>query len=354
MTHLCKSADCASSLGWEVRFCPFCGTPQGRKRIKLSSHSTVAPDAKGAEEKPLPIASPQLPSFETMHPGEAPEGPSGDDMVFSPVNNDGASSHVPKTNWDLRMWWAPAMIALAVLLIIVGIMTGDGSGETFGTRSAAGSCDGVIDADLALFIDVRAPLSESTSEEILARLTEQLGHRFSGTGRITLFSTGQAGAVPLITVCATARLLAPLMGGNQVAAETRTQVLGVAQNELAQASHSTSGQTLTQLLANVSVSKYSRSPTNTLVVFSGLNEASPDVDLQSCTDVQAAIATYRAARAGGVERPVFRNITIKLNVIPDSGIGQSVIRCRRAFWNWYFGDFEGTGEGVIWDFLPGI
>ncbi|MFC5460177.1 hypothetical protein [Massilia niabensis] len=245
-----------------------------------------------------------------------------------------------------------AVLAAAVVLLVC-MAAGVGSPAMSGAARAAGSCDAVIDAELAFFVDVPGTVDESMSSEILARLGEQLDAPFAGVRRISLFSTRHRGTTPLITVCTRPPLFATLFGRQWTESALRSRLAGAVRAELGQTVAPAGSQTLTQVLADVSVSTYSRSAKNTLVIFSGLREKWRGFDPRRCGGVQAAIAAYRMARAGGVERPSFKSVTIHLNVIPEPGAGRDVSRCRRAFWNWYFGDFEGEGEGVTWEYLPG-
>lgn len=271
------------------------------------------------------------------------------------ISAHGGGTHIPlPANWPQvpRNWIWFAVLTAAVLLTVYMAM-GVQHPATSSIDHAAESCLATIDAELAFFVDVPGAVDASTMGEILARLGEQLDAPYTGLRRVSLFSSRRRGATPLIAVCTRPPLFASLLGRQGTDPALRARLVGVVRAELEQQTEPTTGQTLTQVLADVSVSKYSRSPMNTLVIFSGLRETWPSFDPRRCEGVQAAIAAYRRARAGGVERPAFKSATIHLNVIPEPGAGPDVARCRRAFWNWYFGDVDGKSVGVSWDYLPG-
>lgn len=212
-------------------------------------------------------------------------------------------------------------------------------------------CDGPIDAELSVFVDLPRPVAASTGNEILARLSAQLDARHDGTRRINLFSTAGQGATPLVSACSAPALFAGLLGRQGLDAQLRTRIMAAVNRELA-APRTTYG-VLSQLLSDASASQYTRSPRNTIVVFSSMNEQTAGFSLRECKTVQGTILHYRAARAGGVERPAFKDTSVMLNVVPGLGMDRESVRCRDQFWNWYFGDLDGKHAGLSRDYLPG-
>lgn len=108
-------------------------------------------------------------------------------------------------------------------------------------------------------------------------------------------------------------------------------------------------ETLTDFLA----SDYLDARANRLSLFSDLIQNSDAVSLYGCSDSRRAIAAYRQARAGAVERPELKNVEVILNVIPRQGLGANVVGCRDGFWAWFFGNNEGENAGVTSRYLPG-
>jgi hypothetical protein len=350
MTNLCRSARCARHLGGPVVFCPFCGSSQ--RAVPLSRHTSSEPvqAQQNAPLTPQPADVPQTPDLHA--PVDQCPVHGLDESVTAHGVGTGAGIRSP-AGWRqiFHGWMWFAVLAAAVLLILTA--TGVNSPATSGVARTAESCDGAIESELAFFVDIPGAVAESTTSETLVRLGEELDAPFTGVRRISLFSTRHRGATPLIAVCTRPRFFSALLGRHGTDAALRSRIVGAVHAELGRHAVPGGSQTLTQLLTDVSVSTYGRSPMNTLVIFSGLRETWPGFDPHHCGGVQAAVAAYRTVRAGGVERPAFKNVAIHLNVIPEPGAGLDVARCRRGVWNWYFGDVDGKSEGVSWDYLPG-
>lgn len=92
---------------------------------------------------------------------------------------------------------------------------------------------------------------------------------------------------------------------------------------------------------------------NRLSLFSDLMQNSEAISLYGCSDPQSAIASYRQARAGAVERPELKNVEVMLNIIPRQGLGTEAVSCRDTFWAWFFGNNEGENAGLTSRYLPG-
>lgn len=93
-----------------------------------------------------------------------------------------------------------------------------------------------------------------------------------------------------------------------------------------------------------------------LVVFSDFIENSPEFSMYKCQDPANAIGQFRASRLGAVERPTFRNVDVRMNVIPRRNISKAALQCRDKFWPWFFGDNQGSCKRqscLTPDFLPG-
>jgi hypothetical protein len=111
---------------------------------------------------------------------------------------------------------------------------------------------------------------------------------------------------------------------------------------------------LAQVLIDLSLSRFMRTDTTTLLVFSDLLEHNPPrFSLYSCTDPDMVVADFRASRAGMKERPEFRNLRVMLNIIPRGGLDRTTLRCRDSLWMWFFGDNQGTGARLDPSYLPG-
>lgn len=110
---------------------------------------------------------------------------------------------------------------------------------------------------------------------------------------------------------------------------------------------------LAEVLTDFLSSDYLDAKRNRLVIFSDLMQNSNSLNLYACSAGDAAIADYRSARAGALERPELRNVEVLLNLIPRQGLGAQPVACREQFWAWFFGDNEGEHAGVATSYLPG-
>lgn len=93
-----------------------------------------------------------------------------------------------------------------------------------------------------------------------------------------------------------------------------------------------------------------------LTIFSDFIENSAGFSMYKCQDSSKAIEQFRASRLGAVERPTFRNVDVRMNVIPRRNVSKATIQCRDRFWPWFFGDNQGSCKRqscLIPDFLPG-
>ena len=109
------------------------------------------------------------------------------------------------------------------------------------------------------------------------------------------------------------------------------------------------GEVLTDFLA----SDYLDGSSNRLAVFSDLMQNSDSLSLYGCSDSSAAIATYSNNRAGAITRPKLKNTDVTLHVIPRQELDASTVKCRDAFWMWFFGDNQGEIASVTPSYLPG-
>lgn len=117
----------------------------------------------------------------------------------------------------------------------------------------------------------------------------------------------------------------------------------------------TSGRSpIAQALIDLSLSAPMRSDTVALLVFSDLFENDPPrYTLYSCTDPASTVTAFRRGRTGMQERPSFKNLRARLNVIPRAGMSRTAVRCRDALWLWFFGDNAGESASLDVLYLPG-
>lgn len=105
--------------------------------------------------------------------------------------------------------------------------------------------------------------------------------------------------------------------------------------------------------------RFRSSDVTRLVVFSDFLENTPKFSMYKCFDPAKAIEEFRDSRIGAVERPTFRNVDVRMNIIPRQNVTRAALQCRARFWNWFFGDNQGSckrkpGEPCLTpDDLPG-
>lgn len=102
--------------------------------------------------------------------------------------------------------------------------------------------------------------------------------------------------------------------------------------------------------------RFRSSDVTRLVVFSDFIENSSGFSMYRCQDPNKAIELFRVSRLGAVERPTFRNVDIRMNIIPRRNVAKSSLQCRDRFWPWFFGDSQGSCKRpscLTPDFLPG-
>lgn len=243
---------------------------------------------------------------------------------------------------------------LVLLALLAGAAMVHSTMPSLGYALVVVPCGDHIDSELNVLVDLPGSLGDSTRLEMQSRLSRQIEATHAGVRRTNIFATspgaGDAGR-PVLSICTARPPLAWLLPLRRIDPQIQTRIMGSAFNSgnPGEARHAT----LTQVVSDISSSQFLRAPANRLVLFSAMVEQSPGFSLLACHDVDETIRTYREARAGGVQRPVFRNTAIELDVLPDPGVTRAVANCRERFWNWYFGDAEGEGTHLSRDYLPG-
>ena len=353
--RMCKSLRCAAHFPADVSFCPYCGEAQqwaipapatSKSRVDVNKHSerdrvTVAAPARA---QTILLSESTVP---TVLPA------SGADAAAEEVGSmDRFASRFPILTRHSTAW---------IVTVAIAILLSTGLGRTFrlivpDAGYVAVTCDGRIASDLSILIDLPTQLEQSTRAEVLVRLSQLLDAEHADVRRVSLFSTmsprGDVGT-PLVSACISQTPLGSLFNVHGLDSRLKAQFIDKVSVSLADERSKSSVVPLTQVISDLSVSQYLRSPKNSLVVFSDLVDKSASFSLLECNDTQDAIRLYRSIRAGAVERPAFRNASIDLHVIPDRGIRPTTAQCRKKFWNWYFSDMEGLGTKVSMNYLPG-
>jgi hypothetical protein len=346
MSYLCKDYRCARPHGGAVSFCPYCGVAQQDRVVvtERRSKTVVATNrnaAGGGSGLSQPIPAPDTAVGAAQPAASTPPIPSV----------PGPHAHSPKKH-------AGKALALAAAVVIALGIGAARTGALGPARAAyvAAPCDGPIVSEMSFLVDLPAAADEATKAEVLARLSHYLDAAHAGARRVSLFSPARGAgetAGPLVSVCSARQALAWLLPGRGLDPQLKSRFIAAVTAELNRRGAVTGRVALTELLSDVSVSQYVRAPVNTLIVFSSFIEHSGRFSLEKCRNARDAVDAYRDTRAGGVERPAFKNTRVSLNVIPDVGTERDIVRCRGQFWNWYFGDLEGKDARVSMEYLPG-
>lgn len=218
-------------------------------------------------------------------------------------------------------------------------------------------CPRMVEHKTVFLIDRSDNTPSQTIAEIRNRITKTIDSEVREGELVSIFhisDSAQHDLQPIFSMCK------PKADGNELYENRRmiqkrfeASFSKPLQEALAMQASASEVSPLAEVMTDFLASDFLDAAHNRLVVFSDLMQNSDAVSLYSCTDDAAAIASYREARAGAIERPELRNVSVKLNLIPRQGIGSNVISCRERFWAWYFGDNEGPSAGVETSYLPG-
>ena len=242
---------------------------------------------------------------------------------------------------------------LAVLAAVLLLAINDGD------RLPAGpdNCHASVKAKTVILIDGSDVITAQGSEEIVRRSLDFVREHVGVDERVSIFEVtdvSQRSLKPRFSACK------PPATGNRLNQDTRAVEKKFVQSfqkpledALAASGAESSVSPISEAVIDLSLSDYLRAERSNLLVFSDLLQHSRNTSLYGCSSGRAAIADFRAHRAGAMERPVFRNTGVYLNIVPREGLGHSVVRCRDGFWQWFFGDNSGPGAGLQTSFLPG-
>jgi hypothetical protein len=224
-------------------------------------------------------------------------------------------------------------------------------------KAAADNCIGEPVASTVVLLDHSDAMSAQTRDEVLARASAHIRDKVQVNERVTVFTVSDLSRKalrPLVSLCRP-----PAEGSrlteNVKVIEKRFQERFVAPLREALSAGPTGAKesAIAQALTDISLSRYLRSPQNSLLVFSDMYEHTDKFSLYKCASPDGVIARYRDSRRGAQERPKFRNTSVFINVIPRPQPSQQVLKCRDKLWPWFFGNNEGASAGLTIDYLPG-
>ena len=242
----------------------------------------------------------------------------------------------------------------AFLVAIFTVKVWLDSGEKVGLDG----CRLVTRRNTVVLLDYSDSTSRQTRDEIEARAMEWVADSVQEGERVSVFTANAESIDSLRPVFSRCR---PPADGSATISNVRAIRLAfdTAFNSplraiLGAPVGSSAKSPLAQVLIDLSLTRFMRTDTTALLVFSDLLEHNPPrFSIYSCSTPERVVADFRASRAGMKERPEFRNLRVMLHVIPRGGLSGTIVKCRDALWMWFFGDNRGAASRLEPAFLPG-
>lgn len=243
------------------------------------------------------------------------------------------------------------ILAVVALIVFFAVSAAD--------RLPAGpdNCIAPVKAKTIILIDRSDAITEQGAEEIVRRSLDFVRDNVDVNERVSIFEVtdiSERSLKPRFSACK------PPATGNRLNEDKRAvekkfvqSFQKPLQDALTAAAAESQVSPISEALIDLSLSDYLRAEQSNLLVFSDLLQNSRNTSLYGCSSGSAAIADFRNRRAGAMERPVFRNTAVFLNIVPREGLGHAVVQCRNGFWRWFFGDNSGPTAAVQATFLPG-
>jgi hypothetical protein len=224
-------------------------------------------------------------------------------------------------------------------------------------RNANGCLPSGWPTSTVILLDHSEGVSTQTGREIETRVVDFINKSVPTNGHVSLYTVSEQSAHALIPVFDGCK---PPSSGNRFTQSERSirlhfnrDFMGKLKAALGQQFSDSTTSPIAQAVSDLSESKDLRAERSDLLVFSDMIENSPQLDMYHCSDATNPVQQYRAANAGAVERPTFKNVAIVLNMIPRRGLSQATLQCRKKFWPWFFGDDAGPGASLNSNYLPG-
>lgn len=247
------------------------------------------------------------------------------------------------------------MALVAASLVIVALVLAYGATRSQ-TKPNAEGCIGQPSSATVIVLDHSETMSVQTREEILARTLTHV-EKLPVNERVTVYRVTELSKrelEPAFSRCIPARTGNRVLEGTKgLQKKYQTTFLKPLMEVLATVPANGKESPIAQALIDISLSQALRAPSNSLLVFSDMLEHTPKFSLYRCGDVQKSIADLRESRRGAQERPKFVNTAVYLNLVPRADLSRVTLKCRDQVWAWFFGDNEGAGAAVEFDYLPG-
>lgn len=245
-------------------------------------------------------------------------------------------------------WTIGAVVCAFALIIGLKIITGKSKGDCLNSAST----------NTVILIDRSDRLAAQTRDEIIARVRAHVLSR-PVNERVTIFAVNDSAGnslVPLVSVCRPERGAE----GSQLSEDVRlldkrfdSLFLAPIIHELDRPIAASHSSPIAQAITDISLSTYLTGTENHLLIFSDMLENTVHFSAYRCPAPNEIVPDFRAARAGALERPTFRNTSVVINIIPRADLSPSTLKCRDVLWPWFFGDMQGKTAGLDVRYLPG-
>ena len=251
-----------------------------------------------------------------------------------------------------QAWWIIGLstLSLGALLIAKVILT------------PTPVCDPSIKSKTVILLDHSEDVSTQTMDAIISRAWRLIDEEVPEGELVSVFSLSKATKndfKPLFSACK------PRKTGSRTTEDVRRirrdfeeKFMKPLRAELSAPIPGSDESPIAQALIDLSLDDLRfRSPELTrLAVFSDFMENTSKFSMYKCSNPVEAVNQFRASRIGAVERPQFKNLEVRMHIIPRTNISKHALQCRDRFWMWFFGDIQGTCKKESClnpDYLPG-
>lgn len=254
---------------------------------------------------------------------------------------------------DEKAWMLIGLVVTIFVAILVAGATLKG-----GRKPEPNNCIGRPEYSTVIVLDHSEAISAQTLNAIVERSLKHIFERVKVNEKVTIYSVtedSKKSLIPLVSVCR------PPDDGNRayenvqmikkrfqtnfekpIRAALSSPVTGSKESPIAQA------------ITDITLSDNLRGKANSLLIFSDMMEYTPRFSLYECRNQNEVIKRYSQAVSGTKVRPTFKNTGVEIHIIPRAGMKPEVVKCRDAFWPWFFGDNEGGDHSaLVVDYLPG-
>ena len=243
---------------------------------------------------------------------------------------------------------AAVVIGLFVLNVMIGGRAKPGPDGCFANTSR----------NTVVLLDYSDSISTQTRDEIESRAMEWVMDSVREGERVSVFTVSEQSNDSLQPIFARCR---PPQDGSlayedarRIRREFERAFRAPLKEILGAPAGSSKKSPLAQAIVDLSLSRYMRTDTTALIVFSDMLEHNPPrFSLYGCSAPELAVEQFRDSRSGMQERPKFRNLRVMLNIVPRSNLSDVTLKCRDTLWTWFFGDNGGSAAWLEPRYLPG-